>query len=335
MERDDVIRAFLASKMFAHWHWFSYHFQFYGLGREHCFAKSLVDAIVNIGKSIPGYPLKTITKIASLSNRERYQPHYEQLIQVCAEIYVLNKAVDYFGNSDKYQIIDEPTADGSDMNPEFIVVSDQHTFGVEVKSPSLIRHMNTRYENPAQISTRVPGLLASTKELVGDTRITLPRDNPVKDFLISANNKFEKFKATDSNFISILFILWDDFIYEPISALVGKPSGLFLNESYATDDNGDRITFPNIDAVILDRHQINIIKATRDEELNDNKKHAMDYGVMNEFPFKAVIPCPDGNMIISKDIRECFQLNDWDSILGAEYSPSDLVFWLHAIDKKS
>jgi hypothetical protein len=55
--------------------------------------------------------------------------------------------------------------------------------------------------------------------------MTLPRDNPVKDFLVSADAKFEHFKETDANFIGVLVIIWDDFIYEPISSLISESAG--------------------------------------------------------------------------------------------------------------
>ena len=52
---------------------------------------------------------------------------------------------------------------------------------------------------------------------------TLPRDDPVKDFLVSANAKFEHFKKADApNFVGVLVIVWDDFIWQdqPISPLI-------------------------------------------------------------------------------------------------------------------
>jgi hypothetical protein len=45
--------------------------------------------------------------------------------------------------------------------------------------------------------------------------VLLPRDNPVKDFLLSADAKFAAFKAQHLTFTSALVIVWDDFIQEP------------------------------------------------------------------------------------------------------------------------
>ena len=128
----------------------------------------------------------------------------------------------------------------------------------------------------------------------------------------------------------MLFIVWDDFIYEPISAMLGKPSGLFMEDSFAENDNGEKLAFNNIDAVLLDRHLINIIRSTRDEQLYDNKKHAMDYGSKDEFPYKVIIRTPHINTNIDESIIDCFQLKELRPELGAEYNPSDFIFWPHA-----
>ncbi len=326
MNKNEIIRGFLQSDLMTEWHWFTYHFQFYLYGREHPFAKSIVEAITNIENVTPDFAIEMIKRISSLSGKEKFEPHYEQLLQICAELYILNHVVLFFKDQE-IQIEHEPTSKKSDKNPEFIVRIDDIIFGIEVKSPSLLLHMNSRYDNQAQISTRVPGLLDSTKDLFGENDVTYPRDNPVKDFLISADEKFAGFKEENKDFISLLFIIWDDYIYEPISAMLGEPAGLFLDGSFAKDKNGEQIKFSNVDAVLLDRQLINIIHATRDEPLHDNKKHAMDYGVKNEFPFKVIIPSPFSNTKIPDPIMECFQLYNLSPEIGAEYAPSDFIYW--------
>ena len=154
MNRSEIIVKFIESDIFKKWHWFTFHFQFYLYGREHVFAKSIVDAISNIENLVPGYAQAMINRISSISGREKFLPHYEQLIQLCAELYIFNRVVDYF-NGQKVKIIHEPTTKESRKNPEFIVITDDYCFGVEVKAPSLLNHMNHRYSNPAQISTSV------------------------------------------------------------------------------------------------------------------------------------------------------------------------------------
>jgi hypothetical protein len=328
MDRIDVIRNIIDSDILKKWHWFQFHFQFYFYGREHHFARSIVDAISKVDNAVPGFALTMIDRLSKISGKEKYLPHYEQLLQNCAELYVFNRVVEHF-NGKEATFSHEPTAKGSAKNPEFTVKIDQLIFGIEVKAPSLLSHMNHRYDNPAQISTRVPNLLESTKEIFGDKSITYPRDNPVKDFLTSANGKFSSFKNENKDFISLLFILWDDFIYEPISAILGEPAGLFLPGSFARDEDNKPLRFENVDAVLLDRHLINIIRATRDERLHDNKMHAMDYGDRETFPFKVFIPSPDSSIKLPGMIVDCFQLNELGPELGAEYIPSDLIVWRH------
>ncbi|TES88126.1 MAG: hypothetical protein E3J94_08545 [Desulfobacteraceae bacterium] len=336
MNRNEIILKFLESDILKKWHWFTYHFQFYLYGREHPLSKSIVDAISNIDNTVPGFASIMIDRLSSISGKEKFLPHYEQLIQNFAELYVFNRVVDYF-SAKKVEMVHEPTTKESAKNPEFVVKFEETVFGIEVKAPSLLLHMNHRYDNPAQISTRVPGLLESMKDLFGDSSITSPRDNPIKDFLLSANEKFAGFKNENKDFISLLFIVWDDFIYEPISAMLGEPSGLFLEGSFAKDENGKQTKFENVDAVLLDRHLINIIRATRDEQLHDDKKHAMDYGTKEDFPFKVIIPTPFSGIKIPEFIIDCFQLKGLSPELGAEYIPSDFIFWPDAIlnEKKS
>lgn len=306
------------------WHWFKYHFQFYKYGIEHPFAKSIVDAMLNIEKKIDGYSVSTINRMAELSGKEKYEPHYEQLLQICSEIYVINQASKYFYDTDaifKY----EPSCGDSKKNPEITIQLKDCSIGIEVKQPSLFNHIRKRGSNSLQVSTRVPDLLDILKEKYNEN-ITLPRDNPVKDFLISANGKFRNF-TSDKSFYSILFIIWDDFIYEPISALLGEPSGLLLEGSFAKDKDGKSLKFENIDAVFLDRQLVQIINATRDEPLLYNKTHAMDYGLKNEFPYKVVIPV-NKDRVLPAEILDCFQVWNLEPSLGAEYNPSDLILWL-------
>ena len=332
MSRNEIIRAFLESDLMKKWHWFSYHFQFYLSGREHYFAKSIVDAIFNIDGVAHDFAPLMIERLASISGKEHFQPHYEQLMQLCAELYVFNRVVSYFHDED-VAIVHEPTSLLSAKNPEFVVKYGDVSFGVEVKSPSLLNHMNHRYGNPAQISTRIPGFLQIVKNNFDGDAITYPRDNPIKDFLLSADAKFAGFKDENKKIISLLFILWDDAVYEPISALLGQPSGLFLENSFAKDKNGNVIRFKNIDAVIVDGHLSNIMNAAGDRPLLDTKKHAMDYGARDEPPYKVVIPCPDSHIKLPEAIVDCFQLQNLSPKLGAEYIPSDFIMWLNENDE--
>jgi hypothetical protein len=57
----------------------------------------------------------------------------------------------------------------------------------EVKTPCLIAFRKTRTKNDVQLATRLP------KEVFEKEQKTFPRDNPVKDFLVSATATFEEY----------------------------------------------------------------------------------------------------------------------------------------------
>jgi hypothetical protein len=80
-------------------------------------------------------------------------------------------------------------------------------YGIEVKAPALQTHIKTRHANSMQVPARLftPEMLAALRR--PDEAMTLPRDNPVKDFLRSANTKFAAFKDEVEDFVGILVIV--------------------------------------------------------------------------------------------------------------------------------
>ncbi|MCF8010746.1 MAG: hypothetical protein K9L17_05530 [Clostridiales bacterium] len=320
MKKQEIIHQILSSNICKEWHWFKYHFDFYKSGLEHPFARAIIEALYNIELRINGVAKVLIDRIASINGKEKYLPHYEQLLQICSEIYVLNQAVNYF-TQQEVEFLYEPSLGVSNKNPEFIIKNNNYSVGIEVKQPSLINHMQQRNQNPYQIATRAMG----KKDIFQGGKVTLPRDNPVKDFLISADEKFSSFKKTN-NFFGVLFIIWDDFIYEPISALIGKPYGLFLEGSFAKDKNGHKLDFENVDAVFIDRQLTQFLNAAADRPLLYGKSHAMDYGSEKDFPFKVKLQNPRGSDI-PREIMNCYHIVDWAPELGAEYNPNDFIFW--------
>jgi hypothetical protein len=158
-----------------------------------------------------------------------------------------------------------------------------------------------------------------------DEKITLPRDNVIKDFLESANSKFRNFK-NNPNFYSVLFIIWDDYIYEPISAILGKPCGLFLDESFAKDENGERKAFRYVDTVFIDRQLSQFINSAGDRPLLYNKTEPMDYGALDEFPPKVYIDNSCAKKV-PNIIKDCYYVVHCCPELGAEYNPQDFISW--------
>lgn len=321
MERNEVIDAFLNSDIFKKWHFFKYHFDFYNRNLEHYLAKSIIDLVHDLENVLPTAGMDYLQKIACINDKPNETKHYDQLMQILAELLIVHKAATFnWGNNAKLQY--EPTAGGSQKNPELVVAVEDLTVGIEVKAPEFVKKHNERGQKPQQLPSRSEIIKTLN---VADTM--LPRDNPVKDFLISADKKFEAFKKADPNFYSVLVIVWDDFIYEPISALTSPQAGLFTENSFAKDEQGNRLTFPNVDCVILTRHLLIIKQGTRDEMLADLAQHPLDYGRPGEFPFKVYIKNPVSQLEVPQKVIDCFQVLKPGPQLGSEYLPIDFITW--------
>jgi|GEM_PF-519841 len=333
MDRSDLIQHVLDSKIFKHWHYFTYHFQFLSGGGEHWMVKSILDACLAVERQIPGFASTMIDALADIGGKPKHEPHYEQLLQRLAELYVIRQIVTWpWPLPVKFEW--EPTAGTSEKNPEVSIVSANWTIGVEVKAPSLLQHIRARTSHVTQISSRMFG----KEELSGfsgaEEGVTMPRDNPVKDFLISADAKFAEFRHENPQFFGVLVIVWDDFIYEPISALIHKGSGLFTDASFARDEAGAPLKFTNVDTVVLIPHLHQLIHSTRDEPLVDGLELPLDYGDERQFPFKAYIHNPHGRNP-PQEILDCLHAAPQEALVGAEYQPSDMIWWFNPRDPSS
>ena len=163
-------------------------------------------------------------------------------------------------------------------------------------------------------------------KLAATRTTTLPRDNPVKDFLISADVKFSPFRAANEAFRGVLVVVWDDFIYEPISSLLHPTAGLFTEKSFYRSEDDRPIMFPSVDAVLIIRHLHQFIRACRDEPFIDSCSWTFDYGHYDQFPFKAYIPNGTGKELSANHLK-FLQGRVPDQTLGAEYTPKDMVWW--------
>ncbi|WP_040254732.1 hypothetical protein [Psychroserpens mesophilus] len=321
MTKKEIIDKILESDIFKKWHFFKYHFDLYNKGSEHLLAKSIVDAILEIENQITNAGLDYINKIASINNKENETKHYDQLLQVLAELLIVHHAIS-FDWPELVEYIYEPTSTKSNKNPELLIKYKQFEVGIEVKAPELVKKQNERGTKPQQLPSR-SGIIKS----VDIEKTMLPRDNPVKDFLISTDKKFAGFKADNPEFYGVLVIVWDDFIYEPISSLTSPQSGLFTENSFAINEKDEVLKFPNVDCVIITRHLRPIKRGTRDEPLPDMCLHPLDYGRSGEFPFKVYIKNPNSNLSIPSEVLDCFQALKPGPELGAEYLPSDFITW--------
>lgn len=276
-------------------------------------------ALATVDQYMPGFADEQLKRLESFGGREKNLGDYRQIVSWYAELLVIGRLVEHdWPAAASFEM--EPVAGDSNYNPEVVVrLEALGSFGVEVKAPDLIDHNGKRTANRFQLTART--------ELAGmlDGDITYPRDNPVKDFLVHAEKKFAGFRAADPDFRSLLVIVWDDYINEPLAALTAPGSGLLTSNSFHQVD-GVPVTYPNVDAVLLVRHQHQFINGLAWRPLHDGREHLLDYGQRDQFPFNALVANPTGRTIPEEFL---LALHAWpvEHLVGAEYSSSELVMW--------
>lgn len=329
MTRDDLYEYLYASPMFGRWHWYQYVFSQRRSGSEHPFARAVLDACLDCERRLPGFALKVLARLAAVGGRDRNQDDYEQLLEICAEILVIRQVVCFrWPFAATFELEPRPLGD-SKKNPELIVHGPKLDLGIEVKAPRLSRHNAERSRNTMQLTARSGGVREWATR-VAPHGVTLPRDNPVKDFLISAEEKFEPFTNSGARpFSGVLVIVWNDFINEPLSALLSTTSGLFTPGSFhrvfGTDD---AVKFPHVGGVVILRHLHQFIRAAGDDTLVDGLRHAMDYGRPGTFPYKVWVANPHAAGPAPKIARRALQAVEPGRHLGAEYIPGEFVNWV-------
>jgi hypothetical protein len=197
---------------------------------------------------------------------------------------------------------------------------------VEVKTPALLEHDRRRASNGAQLAYRDGVPLELAKKL-SEGAVTLPRDNPVLDFLKDGERKFAAFRANPDT-TSLLVIVWDDYIYEPISALVNPRSGLLTAESFAREADGTVRTYPNIDGIVVLRHINYLVRGSREEPLGD-RVSAFDFGGNTALPnVHFATSCGRSIPQFVLDALRARAHDDPELLRFAEYNVQDIVFWV-------
>jgi hypothetical protein len=287
-------------------------------GNHITFAIDLLDALDAVDSATPGYASEMLQRIGSIDGVGEEQ--YEAVLQILAEIYVTSGLVRKADRSEGVSFFTHEPSLGQQKNPEFEVRISNNWLVVEVKAPRLIQHGRLRTANEFQLNARLP------KGALPEGEKTLPRDNPVKDFLISAEEKFISYEQVRADAYRVLVIIWDDFSNEPIAALQNSGSGLLTANSFYRDDSGDPVVFSHIDGILIVRHQHQLIRATRCEPLIDDLKGAFAYE-HNFFPPKAYIECPGGKEL-PEAMLKALNATPIADCVGAEYHPSELVMWV-------
>lgn len=281
------------------------------------FLSELVGVIAEIDSAMPGYADEMLGRLAGIKGVGVEK--YEALLQNLAEIYVTQGVVEAAERKGiSIQVAHEPGPRGK-KNPECEAYIAGHWCALEVKTPKLIEHAHARATNAWQVTSRLPP--GTTTEL----KPTLPRDNPVKDFLVSAEAKFIVYEKHRPGALRLLVVVWDDFCYEPIAALINPASGLLTANSFHRDSNGTAVTYSHVDGIIVIRHQHQLRRATREEPLIDDVHAAMRYR-HEAFPPKAFIAVPGGR-VVPVAVIKALNAVPLEECAGAEYHPTDLIMW--------
>lgn len=318
----EIYEQIQKGRIMSSWHWLQYNFT-PGTQGSRYFAPVTLHALAAVDDAIPGFSSQMVRRLEGMGGRDRDLGHYEQIVQWLAELLVIRHLVSIewpTGTAFSH----EPTAGTSKKNPEIVItVPSVGALGVEVKCPRLVSHRANRNQSSWQFTARD---IVDPQDLEGfEGGVVLNKDNPVKDFLASADGKFAEFHSADPKFRSILVIVWDDSIYEPLSALMAPSSGLLTPNSFHKRDDGLPVTYQNVDAVLVIRHQHQFVLGMKNESPWDDRRDFMDYGLPGAFPPHVLIPTASG-----RPLDDLWQraLRGWplEAVAHmAEYRPTDLV----------
>ena len=131
------------------WHWFSYHFS----TPPSPFALGIMRACASIDRRASGIGADLLRELMTIGGLDRYEPHYEQLLQKLAEILIIERIVtSEWPSGTTFE--HEPAAIRGGPRPELLVTFGGGRLVVEVKTPSLLSHIRRRSENGTQLPYR-------------------------------------------------------------------------------------------------------------------------------------------------------------------------------------
>lgn len=300
--------------------WLSYHF-----GHLTPFGRYLLAALADCELRVPqlGYrfvkELHAVKYVPSAVDLVAWKARFEELIQKFAEILVARALCTIEWPSGTV-IQFEPLNRSNGKRPEFSVRTAERLWLFEVKCPSFIAHQENRSTNLHQLPIR--GFMRDAPHMAGET-ITLPRDNTMKDFLLSAQQKFAGFDEGDVT--GILIVVWDLNMYEAISVLVHPQAGLLTENSWFKADDV-RVAFPDVAGVIV---------LNRLEQLKQGAQERIDHIDPFELGGADALPntwCPNlGVGDLDPMVAAGFDAFHFEGTsIGADYSVMDYVMWFEA-----
>ena len=297
--------------------WLSYHF-----AHLTPFGRNLLGALSDCEVRVPGLGYRFIDELhlvkytPSQVDAAGWRARFEELIQKFAEILV-GRALCLVEWPDDSIIEFEPLNKSSGKRPEFSVTTKEKTWLFEVKCPSFIAHQQARSTNKHQLPIR--SFMRDAPHFEGET-VTLPRDNTIKDFLKSAQEKFEGFAQGDVT--GILVVVWDEHMYEAIGALCHPQAGLLTENSWFKKKDL-AVTFPDISGVIV-LNRLEQLKAGAQERADSIDPFQL--GGPDALPNTW---CPSSGVgDLDPSLSKSFDAFHFEgTAIGADYSMMDYVMW--------
>lgn len=310
-------------------HWLTYHLN---KGSVTEFGEALVCALACCEYRLPGLGERLVDELIdtgytpTAQDPVAWRAGFQQLLQKFAEILVLRVLLEAPWPAGA-QFQHEPANPTTGRRPELAVELEERVYLFEVKCPSLVDHQAARGANQRQIPARSE--LGDTLRANPDPNepVTWPRDNVLKDFLESADDKFSGFSAKET--IGVLVVFWDAYVYEPISALNYPQSGLLTEHSFY-QVNGARVPFGSVDGVIIMNH-LAVLHAGAQEQGHAHRPgyfrlDHVDGGLPNVW-------CQNiGGKKLDAFLMEALDAIPVEDAEEVEYKPHEFIMWINLPD---
>lgn len=304
----------LSDGILAHeWHWYCWHAKNYKNGTTTPFFYELMVSLSRIDAEMPGSAVEFVRRISTIANGNRNQADYDQLQQVLAEIHVLLRLAAHRWPRGT-TIVNAAAIGAGAPDVEALVRTPELDIAVEVKSPRIREWRNAMGTGIEAVGRAMP---------LGSLEIdTYPKDNAVKDGVASADIKFRSLRRAHPALLGILVLVWDELMYQPISALLNPGSGLFTANTF----DPQKRTFDDVDAVLIVPHLTALIEGP------GNRQFPFADGTF-QWPCEPVPPFiinPESPRAATAAavLRDVFCAKDQATLKGSHYSANDLVFWM-------
>ncbi len=290
------------------------------------FARQLLEALSDCDIACPGIAKQLLVETLDVRVIRRDHSAYEQFIQKLAEIVAL-RAILCMDWPDGTRFVHEPAAPNG-KRPELLVETDDGLFLFEVKCPGLISRQRTRGQQTGQVVARAlpgDGMKTLAANLFGDD-VLWPKDNNIKDFLTSAEEKFCSFKSQKPIY-GVLVVVWDHHMYEAISPLTHPHCGLLTDGTWLKDEQGKSIRFEAVNGVFVLDH-FDVLTAASREELPQHRAHPFKISDEN---YRSNVWCANnGRDEIPRFLLQGFDAYPQDAYreIVADYDNLELIFWL-------